>query len=57
MHPRVASDMDGNGTIEFEEFIRVCTTYCMYTEEDILRCKYTHRVSELPIQRVQCEAI
>lgn len=25
--------------MDFEEFMRVFATYCMYTEEDILRCK------------------
>jgi len=30
-------DLDGSGTIEFDEFIAVLLTYCMYTKDDILR--------------------
>lgn len=25
-------DLDGNGTIEFEEYVRVMATYCMFTK-------------------------
>ena len=30
-------DLDGNGTIEFDEFVAVLLTYCMYSKDDILR--------------------
>ena len=30
-------DIDGSGTIEFDEYVRVLTTYCMFTKDDILR--------------------
>lgn len=30
-------DLDGNGSIEFDEFVNVLMTYCMYSKEDILR--------------------
>ena len=30
-------DLDGNGTIEFDEYVVVTGTYCMYTKEDILK--------------------
>ena len=30
-------DMDNSGTIEFEEYIRVLATYCMFTKDEILR--------------------
>lgn len=30
-------DLDGSGTIEFDEFIRVLATYCMFTKEEVLR--------------------
>ena len=33
-------DLDGSGTIEFEEYVLVCGTYCMYTKEDILKCAF-----------------
>lgn len=33
----VAVDLDGSGTIEFDEFVRVLATYCMFTKEEILR--------------------
>jgi hypothetical protein len=40
VHPMHAlADLDANGIIEFEEFLRALCTYCMYTEEDILHCK------------------
>jgi Ca2+-binding EF-hand superfamily protein len=31
------SDIDGSGTIDFDEFIRVCATYCMFTKDEIMR--------------------
>jgi Ca2+-binding EF-hand superfamily protein len=30
-------DLDHSGTIEFDEFVRVLATYCMFSQEDILR--------------------
>ncbi|KAH8097852.1 hypothetical protein JL720_769 [Aureococcus anophagefferens] len=30
-------DLDGSGTIEFDEFVAVLLTYCMYSKDDILR--------------------
>lgn len=30
-------DVDGSGTIDFSEFIRVLSTYCLFSKEDILR--------------------
>jgi Ca2+-binding EF-hand superfamily protein len=30
-------DIDGSGTMEFDEFIRILATYCMYTQNEILR--------------------
>jgi Ca2+-binding EF-hand superfamily protein len=30
-------DLDHSGTIEFDEYVRVLATYCMFTKEDILR--------------------
>jgi Ca2+-binding EF-hand superfamily protein len=30
-------DIDGSGLIEFEEFVRIMATYCMYTQDEILR--------------------
>lgn len=30
-------DLDGNGTIEFEEFVSVIAMYCMFTKNEILR--------------------
>lgn len=30
-------DTNGSGQIEFCEFVRLCSTYCIYTKEDILR--------------------
>ena len=29
--------MDGNGTIDFEEYVRVLATYCMYSKDEIMR--------------------
>lgn len=29
--------MDGSGTIEFDEYVRVMATYCMFTKDEILR--------------------
>ena len=31
------SDLDGSGTIEFDEYVRVMATYCMFTKDEILR--------------------
>lgn len=30
-------DIDGSGTMEFDEFVRILATYCMYTQDEILR--------------------
>ena len=30
--------MDPSDEIDFEEYIRICATYCLYTREEILRC-------------------
>lgn len=30
-------DIDGSGMMEFDEFIRILATYCMYTQDEILR--------------------
>ena len=30
-------DVDGSKSIEFDEYVRVLTTYCMFTKDDILR--------------------
>jgi Ca2+-binding EF-hand superfamily protein len=30
-------DMDPSDEIDFEEYIRICATYCLYTREEILR--------------------
>jgi Ca2+-binding EF-hand superfamily protein len=30
-------DIDGSGYIEFDEFVRMAATYCMYTKDEILR--------------------
>jgi Ca2+-binding EF-hand superfamily protein len=30
-------DLDGSGTIEFDEYVRVMATYCMFTKDEILR--------------------
>ncbi len=30
-------DIDKSGTIEFEEFVRICVTYCIYNKRDILQ--------------------
>lgn len=30
-------DLDGSGTIEFDEYVRVMATYCMFTRGEILR--------------------
>ena len=30
-------DLDGSGTIEFDEFVRVLATYCMFSKDEILR--------------------
>lgn len=30
-------DMDGSGAIEFDEYVRVLATYCMFTKDEILR--------------------
>jgi len=29
--------LDGSGTIEFDEYVRVMATYCMFTKDEILR--------------------
>ncbi len=31
------ADLDGSGTIEFDEYVRVMATYCMFTKDEILR--------------------
>jgi hypothetical protein len=31
------TDLDGSGTIEFDEYVRVMATYCMFTKDEILR--------------------
>lgn len=33
----VSADLDGSGTIEFDEYVRVMATYCMFTKDEILR--------------------
>ena len=33
----VKKDLDGSGTIEFDEYVRVMATYCMFTKDEILR--------------------
>jgi hypothetical protein len=33
-------DIDGSGTIEFDEYVRVMATYCMYSQDEILRFFY-----------------
>jgi len=33
------TDINEGGAVEFEEFLRIASGYCMYTEEDILRCE------------------
>jgi Ca2+-binding EF-hand superfamily protein len=30
-------DSDGSGRIEFDEFVKVCSTYCIYSRRDILK--------------------
>ena len=30
-------DIDKSGSIEFEEFVRICVTYCIYNKRDILQ--------------------
>eukprot|EP00952_Eustigmatos_sp_NYUAD-ZCMA_P011449 46506-Eustigmatos_ZCMA.PRE.1 len=30
-------DLDGNGSLDLEEYMRIICTYCMCTEEDVLR--------------------
>lgn len=30
-------DIDGSGMMEFDEFIRILATYCMYSQDEILR--------------------
>jgi Ca2+-binding EF-hand superfamily protein len=30
-------DIDGSGVMEFDEFVRIMATYCMYTQDEILR--------------------
>eukprot|EP01038_Epipyxis_sp_PR26KG_P005503 gene5503-7618_t len=30
-------DLDGSGTIEFDEYVRVMATYCMFSQDEILR--------------------
>ena len=30
-------DLDGSGTIDFEEYICVMATYCMYSKNEIMR--------------------
>lgn len=32
-----STDLDGSGTIEFDEYVRVMATYCMFTKDEILR--------------------
>ena len=44
-------DLDGSGTIEFEEYVLICGTYCMYTKEDILKCAFE---SVAPALRPRC---
>jgi Ca2+-binding EF-hand superfamily protein len=29
--------LDGNGTIDFDEYVQVVTMYCMFTKDEILR--------------------
>ena len=33
-------DADGSGAIDFTEYIQVLSTYCMYSKDDILSCKF-----------------
>ena len=36
-------DMDGNARLDFDEYVAVALSYCMYTKDDILRSvSYTH---------------
>ena len=30
-------DMDGNGVVDFDEYLCVMVTYCMYTKDEIMR--------------------
>jgi hypothetical protein len=40
------ADVDGSGQISFSEFVHVCATYCMYSQDDILDCEW--RAAMLP---------
>lgn len=33
----LVADLDGSGTIDFEEYVRVMATYCMYSKDEIMR--------------------
>lgn len=37
LNTTLTSDLDGSGTIEFDEYVRVMATYCMFTKDEILR--------------------
>lgn len=41
LHP--FSDVDDSGRLDFSEFVNVCATYCMYSQDDILDCTYAVR--------------
>ena len=34
----LAADRDGNGSIDFNEYVQACATFCMYTKQDIMAC-------------------
>lgn len=36
-------DVDDDGTLSFSEFVNVCATFCMYSQEDILDCASLRR--------------
>ena len=33
------ADVDDSGVLSFSEFVHVCATYCMYSQDDILDCE------------------
>ena len=32
-------DVDGSGTVDYEEFVLSVTSYCMFTRDEVLKCK------------------
>ena len=37
--PDAFLDVDGSGTVDYEEFVLSVTSYCMFTRDEVLKCK------------------